>query len=457
MSLEYSPFGLLILASLLYYSSAKLADEKCPADLPDTEISIVHKGFCYQFVDVEKKWDDARDYCWKYNGKLLTIENEETQNFIKSSLNSLPWTNNGVWIGLHDKTAEMSFEWATKQKYVGRIMSYSNWARGHPKAWFHQLRDCITMRRNSHWKWHEAYCNSPLHRYRFICQYEVPNPTSPPHVALQNQNLIPKITENVNILKTILPTQEEIKVQEIQTTYSPVETYEDKVFVKQLSEPSKYKKTMNKIQEKDNVLVQIIPTKKSNRYIVESFELPDNEEETFFRKVKVKNYYGEEEPHAQYMKRINLEEETGYSMRNVFVVIMCVTLVLLAVLIVILFVRRLRRTSQPIVVTAEEEYKDEKVIPKRAENEYVVNIYTNPMPKIQKLVVNPENEADDDDDNDGYLSSVNNATYDEVGEPVIEKLNKEDTNPGEVEENIYHFIPEESNIDPIYESLDDFK
>ena len=44
----------------------------------------------------------------------MKIGDKETNHFIANTLNSLPWRNNGVWIGLHDNTREMKFEWVTE-------------------------------------------------------------------------------------------------------------------------------------------------------------------------------------------------------------------------------------------------------------------------------------------------------------------------------------------------------
>ena len=50
--------------------------------------------------------------------------------------------------------------------------SWFNWARGHPRAFLHGIRDCVRMGRNrGRWLWHETPCNALNWKYRFICQY----------------------------------------------------------------------------------------------------------------------------------------------------------------------------------------------------------------------------------------------------------------------------------------------
>ena len=50
-----------------------LGDEtwRCPSGLPYTETVRTHNGHCYQFVDKEKYWTSARDYCWKV--RIVTV------------------------------------------------------------------------------------------------------------------------------------------------------------------------------------------------------------------------------------------------------------------------------------------------------------------------------------------------------------------------------------------------
>ena len=44
----------------------------------------------------------------------MTINDARTNRFVIDSLNNLPWSNKGVWIGLHDRDRELRFEWSTE-------------------------------------------------------------------------------------------------------------------------------------------------------------------------------------------------------------------------------------------------------------------------------------------------------------------------------------------------------
>ena len=44
----------------------------------------------------------------------MTVNDARTNRFLIDTLNGLPWSNKGVWIGLHDRDREMRFEWSTE-------------------------------------------------------------------------------------------------------------------------------------------------------------------------------------------------------------------------------------------------------------------------------------------------------------------------------------------------------
>jgi len=332
--LEY--FGLLSLAYLMHYSVAGSSDAECDLGLPFTSVAKSYNGNCYQFVDTEKKWPDAREYCWKYGGKLVTINDAETNNFITSTLNDLPWTCNGVYIGLHDRVSELSFEWVTTDKYVGQVMTYSNWARKHPNGFANKIRDCITMRRKSHWRWHEAFCDTWGFSYRFICQYGAP-------------------------------------------------------------------------QAKTLRMRQVRP----------------------------------------------VEPEQSSSSRNLYILFTGIMAAAFVVLIVILIVKRFRKTPKPVVVIVDDDSKGGKIeTQKRVENEYVVNVYNNPMPTTDissKILAT----GLDDYDN-GYLKAVDySPEIDEDYEFIEEQMENVDSDL--IPENMYSVIPGDTEFDPIYASVDELQ
>ena len=47
----------------------------------------------------------------QHGGRLVKIDDANTNHFIVQTLNSLWWRNNGVWIGLNDRNVEMNWQW----------------------------------------------------------------------------------------------------------------------------------------------------------------------------------------------------------------------------------------------------------------------------------------------------------------------------------------------------------
>jgi len=50
-------------------------------------------------------------YRLQYGGRLAQISNPETNDFLTTTLNSLWWQNNAVWIGLNDRQHEQHWQW----------------------------------------------------------------------------------------------------------------------------------------------------------------------------------------------------------------------------------------------------------------------------------------------------------------------------------------------------------
>ena len=86
---------------------------RCPPNL-GSESPIVERGsLCYQFVDVERSWNDARDDCRSKGGFLVEVLDQATQDFLVNSLQSLGWSHHGVWIGGTDHDVEGKWVWDT--------------------------------------------------------------------------------------------------------------------------------------------------------------------------------------------------------------------------------------------------------------------------------------------------------------------------------------------------------
>ncbi|KAJ8321156.1 hypothetical protein KUTeg_001281 [Tegillarca granosa] len=87
---------------------------RCPAHLPRTPYLKTYRDQCYYFVNQERYWSDARDDCHhRGGGHHVIIKDQDTQNFVMTSLQHLNWNKNGLWIGAHDLDAEGDWKWVT--------------------------------------------------------------------------------------------------------------------------------------------------------------------------------------------------------------------------------------------------------------------------------------------------------------------------------------------------------
>ena len=130
---------------------------------------------CYQFVNVEKYWDEAQDFCYFNQGRLLTIVDDAEMSFIKRTLSTIPWTNNGIWIGANDLNVQGQWQWSSPGQGKGghEPVTWSYWEPQHPGGLLTHLglRDCVRMTRKSGWRWHETPCRLLNWKYYFICEY----------------------------------------------------------------------------------------------------------------------------------------------------------------------------------------------------------------------------------------------------------------------------------------------
>jgi len=83
-------------------------------------------GHQYAYITHPMTWIKARDYCAALGGHLVTIRNQEEQDFVASLPGKLD-KNNRVWIGLSDEDLNGTWEWVN-----GEAVQFTNWGEGLP-------------------------------------------------------------------------------------------------------------------------------------------------------------------------------------------------------------------------------------------------------------------------------------------------------------------------------------
>ncbi|XP_062457453.1 uncharacterized protein LOC134154819 [Rhea pennata] len=109
----------------------------------------LHGGSCYTLGSGTASWAQAQSTCRESGAALATIGDSQEQAFVTSL-----GPRQDVWIGLHDRSTEGTFEWAD-----GSPLNYQNWAWGQPDE-AGAGEDCVAM--GPHGSWADRACASAL-------------------------------------------------------------------------------------------------------------------------------------------------------------------------------------------------------------------------------------------------------------------------------------------------------
>eukprot|EP00057_Strongylocentrotus_purpuratus_P008857 XP_011663331.1 PREDICTED: echinoidin [Strongylocentrotus purpuratus] len=136
---------------------------------------------CYRFfTSANISWFDAELACRTFStpcgeetsssriGHLVSIHSQDEMDFIVAMYESLrskrPTIDIRTWIGLHDRTAETSAEWAD-----GTDVNYTSWAPSQPND-HSGYNDCVFISRNFMYKWNDITCSASSRVESFICK-----------------------------------------------------------------------------------------------------------------------------------------------------------------------------------------------------------------------------------------------------------------------------------------------
>ena len=116
----------------------------------------------YAYFEGESiSWSDAREFCRKYGGHLVTITSEEEQRFLETQ-----YSDTSGWIGFYnDKT---TWFWVT-----GETLNYTNWESGEPNnsngdEWYAHIWSDRSMR------WNDLNNEDSDYHYQhgFYCEWD---------------------------------------------------------------------------------------------------------------------------------------------------------------------------------------------------------------------------------------------------------------------------------------------
>ncbi|MHC4251825.1 MAG: protein kinase domain-containing protein, partial [Planctomycetota bacterium] len=137
-----------------------------PANVPADAVEF--GGRWYKLFTQEMKWHDAKAFCERQGGHLVTITRKEEQDFVVGLARG---TRGFAWIGLSDEREEGKWEWVT-----GEPMAYVAWAPGEPSSETERYGNLCA---HKGYLWNDG---GPHGSYPFFCEWEAPSAAHPPNV-----------------------------------------------------------------------------------------------------------------------------------------------------------------------------------------------------------------------------------------------------------------------------------
>ncbi|MBQ6267389.1 MAG: hypothetical protein IJK64_06415 [Clostridia bacterium] len=88
---------------------------------------VTWNGHRYQLIEQSMTWTEAKAYCEKLGGHLVTITSQKEQDVINGYLTATAGGKDFYWIGLFDDGSNSNWKWVT-----GEPVSYVNWTGNEP-------------------------------------------------------------------------------------------------------------------------------------------------------------------------------------------------------------------------------------------------------------------------------------------------------------------------------------
>ena len=112
----------------------------------------------YSLYKSPQKWKNAKLICQNFGSKLVKIESEKENEFIKREYLS---SEGPYWIGLSDSDSEREWKWTDGTGLTG----YKKWKSGQPNN-KHGKQDCVAIYGGKA-EWNDVRCSRKL---GFICE-----------------------------------------------------------------------------------------------------------------------------------------------------------------------------------------------------------------------------------------------------------------------------------------------
>ncbi len=94
------------------------------ANASNTASQNIFNGHTYSIFDEVMYWEDAKDFCEKMGGHLVTITSPEEQDYVQSMVIDY---NKPCWIGAYRLGTDTKWSWVTNERF-----EYTNWDEDEP-------------------------------------------------------------------------------------------------------------------------------------------------------------------------------------------------------------------------------------------------------------------------------------------------------------------------------------
>lgn len=141
-----------------------------PPIIPSTAVEF--NGHYYQVYDNSMTWTEAKEYCEKLGGHLVTITSIEENNYIKDLVVS-NGKKNAYWLGASDSETEGVWKWVT-----GEPFEFSDWGTDEPNQDGEEnYLELLVNAINYSLKWNDSNLNGgggmvSLQNHGFICEWD---------------------------------------------------------------------------------------------------------------------------------------------------------------------------------------------------------------------------------------------------------------------------------------------
>lgn len=148
-----------LLAVTVVAGGMVIAPVTAEAALAGSAKSEVFEGHTYAIFSEQMNWKDARDYCEKLGGHLVTITSAEENAFITESIMVI---DEDCLIGFSDEESEGDWVWVT-----GEDTDYVNWEDGEPN---NEWEEDFALIKNGSGIWNDGHLD--VENWNFICEWD---------------------------------------------------------------------------------------------------------------------------------------------------------------------------------------------------------------------------------------------------------------------------------------------